>query len=83
MALEDEIHGWRKFREALDAQDQDVFEVLMDAWRNNCMAAGNAVRPVVFEALTMSIMLYQQKRIIELEKELHSLREQKAQASVS
>jgi hypothetical protein len=66
VALEDEILGWRKFQEALDTQDQDAFEVLMDASRNDCMAAGNATRPVVFEAMATSIMLYQQERINKL-----------------
>jgi len=80
VALEYEIRGWREFREALDTQDQDVFEVLMDASRNNCMAAGNAARPVVFEAMAMSIMLYQQKRISRLEKELNSLEKEGTQA---
>lgn len=42
MALEDEIFSWRKFKEALDTQDQEAFEALMDASRNNCMVAGNA-----------------------------------------
>lgn len=74
MALEDEILGWRKFAEAQDTQDQDAFNVLMDASRNYCMAAGNATRPVVFEAMAMSIMLYQQKKLDKLEKELGSLK---------
>ena len=38
------------------------------------MAGGNAVRPVVFEAMAMSILLYQQKRLDKLEKELDSLK---------
>jgi hypothetical protein len=82
-ALEDEIPSWQKFKEALNTQDQEAFEVLMDASRNYCMAASNATRPVVFEAMTMSILLCQQKRIERLEKELNSFREQKAQASES
>lgn len=83
MALENEILVWHKFKEALNTQDQEAFEALMDASRNYCMAASNATRPVVFEAMAMSILLYQQKRIERLEKELISFREQKAQASDS
>ncbi|HVP93193.1 MAG TPA: hypothetical protein VMS94_05580 [Acidobacteriota bacterium] len=75
MALEDEILSWHKSAETLDTQDQDAFEALMDASRNYCMAAGNAARPVVFEAMTMSILLHQQKQLNKLEKELSSLRE--------
>jgi organic hydroperoxide reductase OsmC/OhrA len=59
MALEYEISSWRGFEEALNSQDQEAFERLMDAARNNCMAAVNATRPVVFEAMTMSILLFQ------------------------
>lgn len=75
LALEDEILCWRKFAEALNTQDQEVFEALMGASRNYCMATGNATRPVVFEAMTMSIILYQQKKLDKLEKELSALKD--------
>lgn len=51
--------GWYKFQEALNTQNQDAFDVLMDPSRNNRMAAGNATRPVVFEAMAISILLHQ------------------------
>jgi hypothetical protein len=83
MALKDEIIMWHRFAEALITQDQEAFEQLMDASRNYCMAAGNASRPVVFEAMAMSIMLHQQKRLDKLEKELNTLREQETPALTS
>jgi len=70
VALEYEISSWRGFREALNSQDQEAFERLMDAARNNCVAASNACRPLVFEAMIMSIMLGQQKQLTKLEKKL-------------
>jgi hypothetical protein len=72
VALEYEIFSWRGFEEALNSQDQEAFERLMDAARNNCMAAGNATRPVVFEAMVMSMMLSQQMQLCKLEKKLNS-----------
>ena len=73
VALEYEISSWRGFKEALNSQDQEAFERLMDAARNNCMAASNACRPVVFEAMVMSIMLSQQKRLQKLDDRLNTL----------
>jgi hypothetical protein len=70
MALEYEISSWREFREALNSQDREAFERLMDAARNNCMAASNAYRPVVFEPMVMSILLFQQTRLDKLERKL-------------
>jgi hypothetical protein len=72
--LEYEISSWRWFKEALNSQDQEAFEQLMDAARNNCMAASNASRPIVFEAMVMSILLFQQKRLDKLEKEQDSMK---------
>ena len=72
VALECEISSWRGFKEALNSQDREAFERLMDAARNNCMAASNACRPVVFEAMVMSIMLSQQMQLSKLEKKLDS-----------
>jgi hypothetical protein len=71
MALEYEMSSWREFKEALNSQDREAFERLMDAARNNCVAASNACRPVVFEAMVMSIMLGQQKQLSKLEKKLN------------
>jgi hypothetical protein len=72
VALEYEISSWSEFKEALNSPDREAFERLMDAARNNCMSASNGCRPVVFEAMVMSIMLSQQKRLGELEKKLGS-----------
>jgi len=47
------------------------------------MAASNATRPVAFEAMAMSIMLFQQKKLDKLEKELNSSRDQKPQVQAS
>jgi hypothetical protein len=83
VALEYEVSSWRGFKEALNSQDREAFERLMDAARNNCMAASNACRPIVFEAMAISIMLFQQKRLEKLEKELSASEKENLQPSNS
>ncbi len=71
MAIEDEIHRWKGFEKALRAEDREAFEALMDACRSYASAGSNATQPVLFEPMIMSILLAQQKKIIQLEKALH------------
>ncbi len=79
MALENEIYSWISFAKTLPSkQDIEAFEQVIDATRNCAMAAGNACRPIVFEAMTMSIILFQQKKINNFERELERLRHIKA-----
>jgi hypothetical protein len=52
-------------------EDLEAFEQLLDACRKNSMAAGAACRPEVFEAMVMSILLCQMKRICVLEERLN------------
>ncbi len=62
MAIEDEIARWKGFEKALRTEDREAFEALMDACRNFASAGSNAVQPVIFEPMVMSILLSQQKR---------------------
>jgi hypothetical protein len=50
MALEAEIQSWSAFRRSLGKDNREKLDDLFDQARSNCMAAGNAVRPVVFES---------------------------------
>jgi hypothetical protein len=71
MALEDEIHRWKSFRDALPNEaEREAFDVLMDMCRNNVMASGAACNPIIFEPMIMSILLAQQKKIRVLENQL-------------
>ncbi len=81
IALDIEIQNWSGFAKALRTDDREAFEQLMDAARSYAMAGGNATRPVVFEALAMSVLLFQQKKISMLEKKLNSLRKENTTAS--
>ena len=70
IALEDEIRRWKGFEKALRTEDREAFEELMDACRNFASAGSNATQPMLFEPMMLSILLFQQKRIIRLEKKI-------------
>jgi hypothetical protein len=75
MALEDEIRRWDGFAKALRSEDKTAFEELMDACRVSASAGSNATQPVIFEPMVMSILLFQQKKLSKLEKELNAIRQ--------
>jgi hypothetical protein len=62
MAIEDEIQRWKRFAKALRGEDQEAFEALMDACRSHASAGSNAVQPVLFEPMTISMLLSLQKQ---------------------
>jgi hypothetical protein len=66
VALEHEIQRWGGFVRALGQEDRAVFEELMDICRKYASAASCATRPVLFEAMAMTILLDQQKKINQL-----------------
>ena len=70
MALEDEIQRWSGFARALRIDDKKAFDELMDACRKYASAGSNATQPILFEPMVMSILLFQQKKIIQLEKSM-------------
>ena len=70
MALEDEIQRWKGFAKALRIQDREAFETLMDACRGYASAGSNAVQPILFEPMMMSIVLSQQVELQRLRKKL-------------
>ena len=74
MALEFEIHRWKGFKKALhDKEDQETFEELMDMCRNNAMAGSSACNPIIFEPMTLSILIAQRKKLQQLEYKLNEL----------
>ncbi len=74
MAIEDEIQRWKGFAKTLRIQDRKAFETLMDACRGYASAGSNAVQPVLFEPMMMSIVLSQQVELQRLRKELDELK---------
>ena len=73
IALEDEIRRWNGFAKALRREDREAFEALMDACRGYASAGSNAVQPILFEPMIMSVLLSQQVRLQRLEKKLDAL----------
>jgi hypothetical protein len=80
MALEDEIRRWDGFAKALRTEDKEAFEELMDACRSFASAGSNATQPVLFEPMIMSILLFQQKKLTKLEKELDAIKQQSSRS---
>jgi hypothetical protein len=81
LALELEISRWNGFARALRKEDREAFEELMGSCRNNAMAAGNATNPIIFEPMVLSILLFQQKRITQLERELQAIKPEETNPS--
>jgi hypothetical protein len=73
IALEQEISRWNGFARALRKDDREAFEALMDTFRSYASECSNAVQPVVFEPMVMSIILAQQERMRQIEKELNAI----------
>lgn len=73
VALEHEIQRWSGFANALRPDIRTVFEELMDICRNYASAASCATRPVLFEAMVMTILLDQNKKLNQIEKKLQEL----------
>ena len=65
--LEQEIEKWERFARALRAEDRAAFKELMNACRCYASAAGAATRPILTEAMFMSILLSHQKALLEIE----------------
>jgi hypothetical protein len=73
MALDDEIRRWKGFAKALRKEDREAFETFMDACRGYASAGSNAVQPILFEPMIMSMLLSQQVHLQRLEKKLDAL----------
>jgi len=74
MALEAEIQSWSAFRRSLGKGNREVLDRLFDQARSNCMAAGNAVRPIVFEGMYMAMAFSHEKRLAHIAKVIEELR---------
>jgi hypothetical protein len=75
MALDREVQRWSGFARALRKEDRTSFDQLIDICRNFASAGSNATRPVLFEAMVMSVLLHQQKLLNKLEKRLNEVSE--------
>lgn len=71
--IDNEIASWSKYRHALRKEDQEVFDELFRAVRHHLAENFYAMRTVPFESIMMSIVLEQQKSIVELKGKLSNL----------
>jgi len=74
MAVDIEITKWKPFRDALRKPERNMFENMILRSKLYVSAGARAARAVVLEAIFMSILLDQQKRILELVAEVEKLK---------
>ena len=74
IALEDEIRRWNGFAKALRREDREAFQTLMDACRSYASAGSNALQPLLFEPMILSMLLSQQLHLQKLQKELDAFK---------
>lgn len=75
-ALEAEIERWKGFRKGLRGKDAEAFDRMMNACRMFASAGSMATRPILLEAMFMSILLHQEKAITEIKEKLAKLEKQ-------
>ena len=76
LVLDDEIRKWDGFSKALRVEDKKTFEELMDACKMFASAGSNATRPILFESMVFSILLFQQRKLKRLENDLDAIKHQ-------
>ena len=79
-ALEAEIERWKGFRKGLRGKDAEAFDRMMNACRLFASAGSMATRPILLEAMFMSILLHQEKAITEIREKLDRLEKQFSQS---
>jgi hypothetical protein len=79
-ALEAEIARWDGFRKALRGKDIEAFDKMMNACKVYASAGGMATRTILAEAMFMSILLSQQKELMEIRESLERLEKQLREA---
>ena len=81
MALEGEINRWSGFARALRKPDREAFDELMDMCRAYASEFACVESLTEFEPMVMSILLFQQRRIMQLERELEAIKPEKVNPS--
>jgi len=71
-----EIARWEGFCKALRSKDVEAFVEIMNACRIYASAGGMATRPILSEAMFMSILLSQQRSLMEIRERLERLEKQ-------
>jgi len=74
MAIDIEIAKWKPFRDALRKPDKEIFVNMLLRSKLYASAGGMSVRPLVLEAVFMSILLDHHKRLLELVAEIEKIK---------
>ncbi|HEY9165070.1 MAG TPA: hypothetical protein VIS48_02800 [Candidatus Kryptonia bacterium] len=73
MVIHEQESRWKKFREALRKEDQEIFDELFRAPKIHLAACAYAVNPIPFENIVMSMLVEERKAIAVLEHKLTEL----------
>jgi hypothetical protein len=73
--LKQEIEEWRKFRRALRKEDQQVFDQLFEKTKLYVEAGSRAPRQWPFETILISILLEQEKALVDLRSKIKEYEE--------
>jgi len=69
-ALETEIAKWEGFKKALRITDAEAFDQIMNSCRMHASAGSMATRPILLEAMFMSILLSQEREMAEIREKI-------------
>lgn len=75
--IAEEMESWRRFSEALRAEDRDLFEEMLRVCRQYAPAMAARDSPSPSEPLFMSLLLMQHKTIAYLTAEVQKLKAEK------
>lgn len=78
MVIQEQESRWRKFREALRKEDQELLDDLFRAPKIHLAACAYAVNPIPFENIVISMLLEERKRSASLQKRVEKLEAQLA-----
>ena len=81
--LEQEIEGWKKFRRGLRKEDQQLLDQLFEKTRLYIEAGGLVSRPWPFETILISMLLEQEKALVELRSKIKEYEEKCGQGPSS
>ncbi len=73
--LEQEIEEWKNFRRALRKEDQKLLDHLFEKTRLYIEAGSCASRPWPFETILISMLLEQEKALVELRSKIEGYEE--------
>ena len=73
VALEHEIETWTNFRRGLRPADRPYFDRVMNAARKHWKEIAACQRLVPMEPIFLSVMVEQQRKLVELEKIVRGL----------